>query len=280
MKTTKSNTWHYQNVAIALLYSVLAVSLIFMWRAPAAAARLGIEDGPAENVTALLMLIASIVMAVHGVRYLKIDASISGIALFMAVMFFIFAGEEISWGQRIIGLESNDFILEYNWQGEINFHNLHTDLFNIAFHYGAFIFLVVLPFTRSRIAAWAKKFRLGNFTHFIPPVWIAIPSFTILGMLDSRFLFIIEKPWAASFYIALLVVGSIFLAHRLITSVQNKDTLQTIHLGLSSLLIGLGLFVSYVYAVDEQATNIISEYKELYIALALCFFALTWKMRR
>ncbi len=251
-----------------------------MWRAPAAAARLGIEDGPAENVTALLMLIASIVMAVHGVRYLKIDASISGIALFMAVMFFIFAGEEISWGQRIIGLESNDFILEYNWQGEINFHNLHTDLFNIAFHYGAFIFLVVLPFTRSRIAAWAKKFRLGNFTHFIPPVWIAIPSFTILGMLDSRFLFIIEKPWAASFYIALLVVGSIFLAHRLITSVQNKDTLQTIHLGLSSLLIGLGLFVSYVYAVDEQATNIISEYKELYIALALCFFALTWKMRR
>lgn len=44
--------------------------------------------------------------------------------LFLAILFFIGCGEEISWGQRIFGWQSPAFIQEMNVQGETNFHNI------------------------------------------------------------------------------------------------------------------------------------------------------------
>lgn len=45
--------------------------------------------------------------------------------LFMtALFFFVCAGEEISWGQRVFGYETPEEVLEVNEQGEFNLHNL------------------------------------------------------------------------------------------------------------------------------------------------------------
>jgi len=38
------------------------------------------------------------------------------------------AGEEISWGQRIFGLETPDFLSDKNAQGEIGLHNLVIEI--------------------------------------------------------------------------------------------------------------------------------------------------------
>ena len=45
--------------------------------------------------------------------------------LVIGVLFLIFAGEEISWGQRILNYESPDFWLQANRQGETTLHNLN-----------------------------------------------------------------------------------------------------------------------------------------------------------
>ena len=37
------------------------------------------------------------------------------------------AGEEISWGQRIFNVESSEYFLENNAQGETNLHNMVVD---------------------------------------------------------------------------------------------------------------------------------------------------------
>ncbi len=42
----------------------------------------------------------------------------------LGCLFFFGAGEEISWGQRIFGIQSSDFFLTHNSQGETNLHNL------------------------------------------------------------------------------------------------------------------------------------------------------------
>ena len=42
----------------------------------------------------------------------------------LAFVFFIFAGEEISWGQRILSTGDSDFIRNINVQNETNIHNL------------------------------------------------------------------------------------------------------------------------------------------------------------
>lgn len=45
--------------------------------------------------------------------------------LFAAGVFFVIAMEEISWGQRFLDLESPEFFVEHNSQGEITLHNLY-----------------------------------------------------------------------------------------------------------------------------------------------------------
>ena len=44
--------------------------------------------------------------------------------LFLGFLFLFGAMEEISWGQRILGIESPEWFLKHNKQGEINVHNL------------------------------------------------------------------------------------------------------------------------------------------------------------
>jgi hypothetical protein len=44
--------------------------------------------------------------------------------LFLGLLFLFGAGEEISWGQRIFGIESGEFFQGNNLQKETNFHNL------------------------------------------------------------------------------------------------------------------------------------------------------------
>ena len=78
------------------------------------------EDGVVENLTSLFLLAASFVSIFRAVRYRK--AQKPGLWVFTAVMlaflFFFAAGEEISWGQRIFGIQSSEFFLEHNKQAE------------------------------------------------------------------------------------------------------------------------------------------------------------------
>lgn len=83
------------------------------------------EDGFAEYGTALMLFCISLLSIS---RLIKIGGSKPflwklGIAA-MALIFLFGAGEEISWGQRIFGIESSDYFLENNAQKETNLHNM------------------------------------------------------------------------------------------------------------------------------------------------------------
>jgi hypothetical protein len=70
----------------------------------------------------------------------------------LALALFFVAGEEISWGQRILGIKSSEFFQEKNAQGETNLHNLvvgGVKLNKIIFSIGLIaimgIYLVIIP---------------------------------------------------------------------------------------------------------------------------------------
>jgi hypothetical protein len=46
------------------------------------------------------------------------------VTLVLGILLFVAAGEEISWGQRILGIKSSEYFLKHNAQGETNIHNL------------------------------------------------------------------------------------------------------------------------------------------------------------
>jgi hypothetical protein len=88
------------------------------------------EDGPFEWLGAMSLLVGS-VLVVLALRRLRARGragrlkTLSYIAL--ALMLFVAAGEEISWGQRVLGIETPEAVREVNAQGETNLHNLYGD---------------------------------------------------------------------------------------------------------------------------------------------------------
>ena len=86
------------------------------------------EDGWTESLTAALLLLAGLLLFSTAAQGRKFSQSwlyaLGGIA-------FVFAcGEEISWGQRIFGWTTPEFLRDLNAQGETNLHNLNTAAFS------------------------------------------------------------------------------------------------------------------------------------------------------
>ncbi len=83
------------------------------------------EDGWIESLSALFLLISALIVWRRSFAFAgKGNWKAFMLLLGLGAVFFFGAGEEISWGQRILGLESNEFFKANNTQDEINFHNL------------------------------------------------------------------------------------------------------------------------------------------------------------
>lgn len=83
------------------------------------------EDGSIEYGTAFLLLCISLLQFYRFQalqRYKGILWKL-GTIIFIAIFFFG-AGEEISWGQRLLGIESSSYFIENNAQQEMNLHNM------------------------------------------------------------------------------------------------------------------------------------------------------------
>jgi hypothetical protein len=80
------------------------------------------EDRPVEWATVVLFLVAGIVRLRAAVRQRRVFD-------FLVALFCLFvAGEEFSWGQRLVGFTPPDAFLERNTQQEFNVHNF-ADVF-------------------------------------------------------------------------------------------------------------------------------------------------------
>jgi hypothetical protein len=84
----------------------------------------GREDGVLENLTALYLFGIALIFVVGFFRLQKdsllLKLSYAGLGL----LFFLGAGEEISWGERIFHWDDHNLIRGVNVQRELNLHNL------------------------------------------------------------------------------------------------------------------------------------------------------------
>jgi hypothetical protein len=115
--------------AIAYLVVYSSYSIIFLSDAQAIA--LTREDGPVENIGAVLYFLASFLFLAaylnssgFGNKLGRINTVRNLFYLLLALLFLLCAAEEISWGQRIFDWKSPQFLLEENAQGETNLHNI------------------------------------------------------------------------------------------------------------------------------------------------------------
>ena len=112
------STFSYTVLSLAC---VISVSIAYRTH-PIVYARLVHEDQWGEYATSgmygLAVIVLAILVGTGGTKLQKLSWSLIGI-----VAFFI-AGEEISWGQRILNFDTPHILLKYNIQEEITLHNL------------------------------------------------------------------------------------------------------------------------------------------------------------
>jgi hypothetical protein len=93
------------------------------------------EDGLAENLQVVFLLLATLGAGVVARAHWERGRRALAVAyLGLAVACFFVAGEEISWGQRLLGFETPRAIAAQNVQQEITLHNtfLLTPVFSLA----------------------------------------------------------------------------------------------------------------------------------------------------
>ena len=156
----------------ALLFSSLLAA------APLTFQALSREDYWVENLTAVWFLLAGFVLFVTALverRFFQRCVYVFG---GMAMLFV--AGEEISWGQRIFGFATPDFLMPLNEQKEFTVHNIANKSFDFIYLNSAMILCMV-----TSAAFFCRKDRL-----------IGIPLPSILLMLG--FLMVISYEPAAN----------------------------------------------------------------------------------
>ena len=154
------------------------------------------EDGFFENLTAILSFISCLIFFICGLRGFRF-------AFFLSVGWFLFAMEEISWGQRIFNLQVSPYFYENNYQQEINLHNFFNYSLNSSIGYVIFNFLLLSFFTWfSELKLFEKFYNSPTISELIKisdsySIWI-IPLFLIpakfLG--PTRGQEIIEQQWS------------------------------------------------------------------------------------
>lgn len=124
----------------------------------------GAEDSAAENATAVFLVLAGLVL-LH--RIWSARRGVTRAALGLGVLYglaYVWAGgEEISWGQRILGFESPEYFRDNNDQGEFTLHNLVIGdvkldelLFGPALSVAILTYLIVLPVLWHK-AGWVRR---------------------------------------------------------------------------------------------------------------------------
>ena len=108
------------------------------------------EDNIIENLSAVLLLFCScffLISFFHARKSpLKIHHWLTYGLLMLSIVFFLIAGEEISWGQRIFDLATPDYLSSVNEQDELNFHNINKRFFDRLLDRATIIFVFISSF--------------------------------------------------------------------------------------------------------------------------------------
>jgi hypothetical protein len=154
------------------------------------------EDHLVEWAQFFAILGASGAFAVAGWRAL--GRRRRGLAVLFAVVAigaFVVAGEEISWGQRLLGLTTPDALKDVNHQGETNIHNISSlqRVFNLGeLLVGLYGFLIPILWAFAAVRQRLARGPVQVDRLLVPPLCLAVAFFLPFAYRAGRALFLPE----------------------------------------------------------------------------------------
>lgn len=174
---------------IKITFLVLSVYLyhllLLSWSHPDIYIAIKKEDSLIEYLTFFAFLIASFVCLLNlkWIKSLQLSKPqkniLIAITITMSLGLLVIAGEEISWGQRVVGIETPEHLAAINTQEEINLHNNRLvfqfvyDAYMLVNLYGLLSWLLFLAF-KNKVSGLGKILlriltsRWHTFLFFIP----------------------------------------------------------------------------------------------------------------
>lgn len=186
----------------------------------------------------------------------------------IAIVAYLVAMEEISWGQRILGFESNSFFSANNYQQETNFHNLisgeYLNLGIYAFIYIFFIFLPLIVYFKPDLGRNSPSIR-GKVAIYLPSLHNML-MFCFASSLQAYFL---PRTLAdtISLWLALLIILILLVSRK-----KYRNGFLIWHL----LLV---LMACAVFAVSYQVfeyNNMQYEIREFVVLYAFFYWFFNW----
>ncbi len=174
-----------------------------------------------------------------------------GACLLLAMFCVVVAGEEISWGQRLLGFKPPDVFLERNFQQELNLHNvlMHEGGLGFKLESKHLVMAIVVGFG----LAWPWLVRRPRFQVFAPLAPPLVLAPLALGVVAAE----LDYTVALTGEGAELIVGLIFLASAL--AATRVSTRAVVSWLVAPLLAGfvISLVLSrIVFGSDEEGTRV------------------------
>jgi hypothetical protein len=164
------------------------------------------EDSSLEYLQFALYFLAAIAAALTAHASLRKHLNLlSSLYAGLALVLLIVALEEISWGQRIFGIENPEFFETHNLQGETTLHNLPVVQSRIHIAYillGLFGAVAWLPVRWLRL----RRFRLVD---AVVPEWYLSPYFFFTALVYAVIAYVAPR-MAAAFGIEWLEIDTFF----------------------------------------------------------------------
>ncbi len=227
------------------------------------------EDNILEWLSALFILIGALFFLYAAARSSRQGISGPGnilrkllIPIGFAGLFFLIGMEEISWGQRLLGFETPEGLAERNWQQEFNFHNIHTDLFELAYYLGTGAFLIILPLAAPLLRSWPA---FNFFSDFVPNRLVAM--LTAPGVIFSY------GHWNLM-PLQFLTFATFFAMLVFAVSAKRDGRAGEFRLfGAIAALIAIGQVIVLHYGPQMIDVPDATEFRELFISIGLFAFA-------
>lgn len=188
------------------------------------------EDGPAEYLQAALLFLGALAAAVACLTPGPRQRSRVPYCALLAVLLALIGLEEVSWFQRILGIETPDWLAEMNAQGETNFHNVATHPSEYAYYLGTlslFVFsraaLVLGSTTLERFIPSLSVFAIGTLSaglnYEMWPNALAVLGFALAVAFATALTWtaVIRRQWGRAIWLTVIVVTTILAQIALMT---------------------------------------------------------------
>lgn len=208
----KNHNFYNVESLVYTLFAVLSVCTVFylFYYSPVNYAILAAEDYIAEYGTSVSFGLAGVILL--GLSFIRGPKIRRTMWVLIGVIALAIAGEEISWGQRILYVDTPSVLSEHNIKNELNLHNLAViapGLLHVVASYLILIYLVfslIVVIFKPSLGERHTTIGLPLIQIKLVPIFLLVPYFFILhpaiypihflGEIGELFLGIAVLMWA------------------------------------------------------------------------------------